>query len=105
MEEIECVLCKTYSHSVLSVIAIMLPLPSVCLWHVAHASAWAFLYSLSSRIVKVGYPKGGSHHAGGVYRILDLPYHLMVCSCLIRAYVGSCTEVGSSRIGPMLPPL
>ena len=25
-EEIECVLCKTYSHSVLSVTAIMLPL-------------------------------------------------------------------------------
>ena len=62
-------------------------------------------HSLSSRIVKVGYPKGGSHHAGGVYRILDLPYHLLVCSCLIRAYVGTCTEVGSSRIGPMLPPL
>ena len=43
-EEIECVLCKTYSHSVLSVTAIILPLPSVCLWHVAHASAWASLY-------------------------------------------------------------
>ena len=47
MEEIECVLCKTYSHSVLSVIAILLPLPSVCLWHVAHASARAFLYKKS----------------------------------------------------------
>ena len=46
MEEIECVLCKTYSHSVLSVIAIMLPLPSVCLWHMAHASAQASLYVL-----------------------------------------------------------
>ena len=47
-EEIECVLCKTYSHSVLSVIAIMLPLPSVCLWHVAHASARASLYKQST---------------------------------------------------------
>ena len=43
-EEIECVLCKTYSHSVLSVTAIMLPLPSVCLWRVAHASAHGSLY-------------------------------------------------------------
>ena len=45
-EEIECVLCKTYSHPVLGVTAIMLPLPSVCLWHVAHvahASAHASL--------------------------------------------------------------
>ena len=34
-EKIECVLCKTYSHPVLSVATIMLPLPSVCLWRVA----------------------------------------------------------------------
>ena len=47
-EEIECVLCKTYSHPVLSVTAmqmqVMLPLPSVCLWRVAYASALASLY-------------------------------------------------------------
>ena len=43
-EEIEWVLCKTYSHPVLSVTAIMLLLPSVCLWRVAYASALASFY-------------------------------------------------------------
>ena len=43
-EEIECVLCKTYSHPVLSVTAIMPPLPFVCLWRVAQVSAHGSLY-------------------------------------------------------------
>ena len=55
-EEIECVLCKTYSHPVLSVTAIMLPLPSLCLWHVAHGSSYILsiimLHALTTLICK-----------------------------------------------------
>ena len=43
-EEIVCVLCKTYSHPVLSVTAIMSPLPFVCLWRVVQVSAHGSLY-------------------------------------------------------------
>ena len=40
----------------------------------------------------------------GVCQQLDCSYYLPVCSCDLYAYVGACTEAGSARIGPTLPP-
>ena len=75
----------------LYLVAIPVVISALCsttLQHMDGLAVWG--YSLSSRIVKVGHQKGGAHHGGGVpCQHLDLPYHLLVCSCDLYAYVGT----------------
>ena len=69
------------------VIAILVVISHSCSTALQHAGGLAVWgYSLWSRIVEVGYPKGGAHHGGGMEAGLDLPYYLLVCSCDLYAY-------------------